>query len=54
MVGMGDDPFAFIELLKRLTKDEDDKSETNWYSTHPSAFDRMANVKKFVDSLNAR
>lgn len=54
MVGMGQDPFAFIELLKRLSKDKGDKSETNWYSTHPSAFDRMANVKKFVDTLSPR
>ncbi len=54
MVGMGRDPFAFINLLKRITKDKGDKSETNWYSTHPSAFDRMANVKKFVDSLSSR
>jgi len=54
MVGSGRDPFAFIELLKRITKDKDGKSETNWYSTHPGTFDRRANVKKFVDSLNTR
>ncbi|MCP4185718.1 MAG: M48 family metallopeptidase [Hyphomicrobiales bacterium] len=57
MVGMGRDPFAFIELLKRMKKEKDDKNdkkETNWYSTHPSTFDRMANVKKFVDSLSPR
>ena len=52
MVGLGRDPFAFIELLKRMTKEKGDKKETNWYSTHPSTFDRMANVKKFVDSLS--
>ena len=54
MVGMGHDPFAFIEFLQRLTEAKGGKVKTNWYSTHPSAFDRMANVKKFVESLKTR
>ena len=54
MVGMGQDPFAFIELLKRISKGQGATKKTNWFATHPSAFDRMANVKKFVNSLNDR
>lgn len=54
MVGLERDPFAFIELLKRLTSDKGDKSDTGWLSTHPGTFDRMATIKKYVDSIDGK
>ncbi len=51
MVGLGRDPYAFVELLKRITLDKGEKSDTGWLATHPGTFDRMATVKKYVNSL---
>lgn len=46
------DPFAFIDLLARLTGDTENKSETEsdmgWLSTHPSTFDRRSTVEKYL------
>ena len=54
LVGLGRDPFAFIELLDRMTKRKGVENKTDWYSTHPGTFDRRANVNKFVNSRVAR
>ena len=51
MVALGRDPYAFVELLKRITKDKGKKSNTGWLSTHPGTFDRAATVKKYVNSI---
>lgn len=54
MTGLGRDPFAFIELLKRITKDDGKKSDTGWFSTHPGTFDRLATIKKYVNSIKGK
>ncbi len=51
MVGLGRDPYAFVELLKRITNDKGEKSKTGWLSTHPGTFERMETVRKYVDSI---
>lgn len=54
MVGLERDPFAFIELLKRITNDKGDKSNTGWLSTHPGTFDRTATIKEYINTLDEK
>lgn len=55
MSGLGRDPFAFINLLERITGDTGDENETGWLSTHPGTFDRRLTVEKYLaGQKNAR
>ncbi len=54
MVKLNRDPYAFINLLGRLTKDQGKKKSTGWLSTHPGTFDRLATVKRYVGTLEGQ
>ncbi|MGE0231076.1 MAG: M48 family metallopeptidase [Flavobacteriaceae bacterium] len=53
MLAAGRDPFAFIDLIGRITKDEGEDG-SNWLSTHPGTQDRRGAVAAHVESLRPR
>ncbi|MCB1474552.1 MAG: M48 family metallopeptidase [Rhodobiaceae bacterium] len=53
MLAAGRDPFAFIDLIGRITKDEG-KSGDSWLSTHPGTQSRRGAVAAHIESLKPR
>lgn len=51
MAKLGRDPYAFVNLLERITHDEGGKRKTGWWDSHPATGDRRKAVRQHLKSL---